>query len=108
MHKDCEKILFTEKQLKKRVREVAESVDATVQGKRPLVVGILKGSIIFYADFIRHLTAPVELDFMVVSSYGSGTVSSGKLKIKKDLDRDVKGRDVIIVEDIIDSGFTLD
>ncbi len=107
MHKDCEKILFTEKQLKKRVREVAESVDATVQGKRPLVVGILKGSIIFYADFIRHLTAPVELDFMVVSSYVSGTVSSGKLKIKKDLDRDVNGRDVIIVEDIIDSGFTL-
>lgn len=107
MHKDCEKILFTEKQLRSRVREVALEVDKRYQGKRPLVVGILKGSIIFYADFIRHLTAPVELDFMVVSSYGSGTVSSGKLNIKKDLDRDVRGRDVIIVEDIIDSGFTL-
>lgn len=107
MHKDLERILFSEKQLKDRVTEVAKEVDKTIQGKRPLVVGILKGSIIFYADFIRHLTAPIELDFMVVSSYGSGTVSSGKLKIKKDLDRDVKGRDVIIVEDIIDSGFTL-
>lgn len=107
MHKDCERILFTEKQLRERVKEIALRVDAALTGKRPLVVGILKGSIIFYADFIRHLTAPVELDFMVVSSYGSGTVSSGKLKIKKNLDREVKGRDVIIVEDIIDSGFTL-
>lgn len=107
MHKDLERILFSEKQLKERITQVAKEVDKTIQGKRPLVVGILKGSIIFYADFIRHLTAPIELDFMVVSSYGSGTVSSGKLKIKKDLDRDVKGRDVIIVEDIIDSGFTL-
>lgn len=107
MHKDLERILFSEKQLKERITQVAKEVDKIIQGKRPLVVGILKGSIIFYADFIRHLTAPIELDFMVVSSYGSGTVSSGKLKIKKDLDRDVKGRDVIIVEDIIDSGFTL-
>lgn len=107
MHQDCERILFSEEQLRGRVKEVAEEVDKLYVGKRPLCVGILKGGIIFYADFIRHLTAPVELDFMVVSSYGSGTVSSGKLKIKKDLDRDVRGRDVIIVEDIIDSGFTL-
>ncbi|MDE7181534.1 MAG: hypoxanthine phosphoribosyltransferase [Clostridia bacterium] len=107
MHKDCERILLTEEQLKARVKEVAEKVDKDFQGKRPLVVGILKGSIIFYADFIRFLSMPIELDFLAVSSYGSGAVSSGKLKIKKDLDRDVKGRDVIIVEDIIDSGFTL-
>ena len=107
MHPDCERIMLTEEQLKSRVREVALAVDAEYDGKRPLVVGILKGSIIFYADFIRFLTMPVELDFMVVSSYGSGVVSSGKLKIKKDLDRDVSGRDVIIVEVIIDSGFTL-
>ena len=107
MHPDCERIMLTEEQLKARVKEVALDVDREYDGKRPLVVGILKGSIIFYADFIRFLTMPVELDFMVVSSYGSGTVSSGKLKIKKDLDRDVAGRDVIIVEDIIDSGFTL-
>ena len=107
MHKDCERIMLTEEQLRTRVKEVALAVDARYQGKRPLVVGILKGSIIFYADFIRHLSCPVELDFMAVSSYGSGTVSSGKLNIKKDLDKDVRGRDVIIVEDIIDSGFTL-
>ena len=107
MHKDCERIMLTEEQLRERVKEVALQVDKAYEGKRPLVVGILKGSIIFYSDFIRHLTCPVELDFMVVSSYGSGTVSSGNLNIKKDLDRDVKGRDVIIVEDIIDSGFTL-
>lgn len=107
MHKDCERILLTEEQLRSRVKEVALEVDKVYQGRRPLVVGILKGSIIFYADFIRHLTCPVELDFMAVSAYGSGTVSSGKLTIKKDLDRDVKGRDVIVVEDIIDSGFTL-
>ncbi|HBN13136.1 MAG TPA: hypoxanthine phosphoribosyltransferase [Clostridiales bacterium] len=107
MHKDCERIMLTEEQLRTRVKEIAQEVDERYQGKRPLVVGILKGSIIFYSDFIRHLTCPVELDFMAVSSYGSGSVSSGKLKIKKDLDRDVKGRDVIVVEDIIDSGFTL-
>jgi len=99
--------MLSEEQLRTRVKEVALQVDEVYQGKRPLVVGILKGSIIFYSDFIRHLSMPVELDFMAVSSYGSGAVSSGKLKIKKDLDRDVKGRDVIIVEDIIDSGFTL-
>lgn len=107
IHPDCERVMLTEKQLRDRVKEVALEVDKDYDGKNPLVVGILKGSIIFYSDFIRHLTMPVELDFMAVSSYGSGAVSSGKLNIRKDLDRDVRGRDVIIVEDIIDSGFTL-
>lgn len=107
IHPDCERVMLTEEQLSERISKIAEEVDAAYAGKRPLVVGILKGSIIFYADLVRHLTMPVELDFMAVSSYGSGTVSSGKLKIKKDLDKDVKGKDVIIVEDIIDSGFTL-
>ncbi len=107
MHGDCEKILFDEDEIHRRVREVADEVNAEYAGKRALCVGILKGSIIFFADFVRLLSFPVELDFMSVSSYGGGAVSSEKLKIKKDLDGDVTGRDVIIVEDIIDSGFTL-
>lgn len=107
MHPDLQKILLTQDQIRARVSEVAGQVDRALSGKRPLAIGILKGSIIFYADFIRCLTMPLELDFMAVSSYGSGSTSSGKLKIKKDLDTDIKGRDVIVIEDIIDSGFTL-
>lgn len=107
MNRDCEKILFSEEQLKTRVAEIAAQVNDDFNGLRPLVVGILKGGVVFCTDFIRRLSIPVELDFMAVSSYGSGTQSSGYLTIKKDLDSDVRGREVIIVEDIIDSGFTL-
>lgn len=107
MHPDLQKILLTEQQIRERVTEVANQVNSALKGKRPVAIGILKGSIIFYADFIRCLSMPLELDFMAVSSYGSGSTSSGKLKIKKDLDGDVKGRDIIVIEDIIDSGFTL-
>ncbi len=107
MHKDCERVLITEEELRRRVEEVARAVSERYMGETPIVIGILKGSIIFFSDLIRHLDIPIQLDFMSVSSYGNGAASSGKLKIRKDIDSDVKGRDVILVEDIIDSGFTL-
>lgn len=107
MHQDCERIMFSEEQIKARVEEVAKQITKDYQGKRPLAISILKGSLIFFADLIRDIDLPMELDFMAVSSYGAGTTSSGQLKIKKDCDSDVRGRDVLIVEDILDSGFTL-
>ncbi len=107
MHQDCERILYTEEQLKARIEEIAIALNEDYRDKRPLVVGILKGSIIFYSDLIRKLTMPVELDFMAISSYGASTESTGQILIKKDLTADIKGKDVIIVEDIVDSGNTL-
>ena len=101
------KVLIDEENIAKKVKELGKQIEKDYAGKTPVVVAILKGSIIFYADLVRHINLPMRFDTMSVSSYGSGTVSSGKLKIKKDLDKDIKGLDVIIVEDIIDSGFTL-
>ena len=107
MHKDVEKIMIDENAIQVRVKELAKQLDKVYAGKNPIVICILKGSVIFYADLIRNMETPIELDFMAVSSYGAGTTSSGDLKIKKDLTADIKGRDVLIVEDIIDSGNTL-
>ena len=107
MHEALERILLTPEQLKKRTEEIAADLDRDYHDKFPIAVCILKGSVMFYADLIRCMDVPVEIEFMSVSSYGSGTVSSGELIIRKDLARDVRGRDVLIVEDIIDSGFTL-
>lgn len=107
MDKDCERILFTAEQLGVRINEIAEDITRDYSGKRPLVVGILKGSIIFYSDLIRKLDFPIELDFMAVSSYGASTESTGQILIKKDLSIDISGKDVLVVEDIVDSGNTL-
>lgn len=107
LHPDVERIMLTEKQIKSRVRAVARQLDKLYEGRTPVVVCILKGSTIFFADLIRNMKTAMTLDFMSVSSYGSGTKSTGTITVKKDLSTDIKGRDVLIVEDIIDSGNTL-
>ena len=107
MNQDLERIMITEEQIAGRVREVAVQLDKLYEGRRPVVVCILKGSVMFFSDLIRHMETPLELDFMAVSSYGCGTTSTGCLQVKKDLTTDIGGRDVLIVEDIIDSGNTL-
>jgi hypoxanthine phosphoribosyltransferase len=101
------KVLVTEEQIDAKVAELAAQIDAKYEGKDVLLIGVLKGAVMFMADLSRAIQIPVQMDWMAVSSYGSGTVSSGVVRILKDLDADVLGRHVIIVEDIIDSGLTL-
>jgi hypoxanthine phosphoribosyltransferase len=104
---EIEKVLLTREQIDERVREVAQQVAADYGNDDLLIVGVLKGAVMVMADFSRALPRHVEMDWMAVSSYGSGTKSSGVVRILKDLDRDITGRRVLIVEDIIDSGLTL-
>ena len=104
---DITQVLVTEEQIKNRVAELALEIDKKYAGKDLLLVGVLKGAVMFMADLSRAIEIPVQMDWMAVSSYGSGTVSSGVVRILKDLDADVLGRHVLIVEDIIDSGLTL-
>jgi len=107
MGSDLERVLLDEEQIQTRLAELAARIDADYAGLDPLLVGVLKGAVVVMADLTRHLRASVEVDWMAVSSYGSGTKSSGVVRILKDLDRDVTGRHVLIVEDIVDSGLTL-
>ena len=107
LDENIQEVLVSEKQLKKRIKEMAEEITRDYAGKAPLMVGILRGSVIFMADLVRQIDLPITMDFMVVSSYGAGTVSSGLVNIKKDLEEDIEGKDVIIVEDILDTGNTL-
>lgn len=104
---DIEKVLITREQIKTRCEELGKELKEKFDGKTPLVVGVLKGAVPFMADIIREMDSHVEIDFMDVSSYGNATISSGEVKIIKDLDTNVAGRDMLIVEDIIDSGRTL-
>jgi hypoxanthine phosphoribosyltransferase len=104
---DLEKVLVDEAQLDAKVRELAAAVDADYAGTDLLLVGVLKGAVMLMADLSRALAHPVEMDWMAVSSYGSGTKSSGVVRILKDLDRDITGKHVLVVEDILDSGLTL-
>ena len=105
--KEFDKVLISKEDIEKKVQEISKQISEDYKGLNPLFVCILKGSIFFTADLLRHVTTPAQIDFMVVSSYGSGTTSSGNLNIKKDLSVDIKGKHVIVVEDIIDSGNTL-
>lgn len=106
-HRDIERILVSEEQLKAKVAELGARISRDYAGKDLLMVSILKGSVVFMADLMRAVTIPCAIDFMVVSSYGSGTATSGLVKIIKDLDQDLSGKDLLIVEDILDTGVTL-
>jgi hypoxanthine phosphoribosyltransferase len=104
---DIESTLISADEIKDKIAELAATIDADYAGRELLLVGVLKGACMVMADLARALRSPVQLDFMAVSSYGSGTASSGVVRILKDLDRDITGKDVVVVEDIIDSGLTL-
>jgi hypoxanthine phosphoribosyltransferase len=104
---DVAEVILTEKQILERLDELAAQIDADYAGRDPLLIGVLKGAVVVMADLTRALHTPVEVDWMAVSSYGSGTRSSGVVRILKDLDRDIGERHVLVVEDIIDTGLTL-
>ena len=107
LDKDLDRVLFSEEELSRRVAELGAEITRDYAGKEPLLVGILRGSFVFMADLVRRIDLPCKVDFMAVSSYGAGTASSGQVKIVKDLSESVEGRDVIVIEDILDSGHTL-
>lgn len=107
LDQDIERVLFSQEQLQKRVAELGAAIDRDYRGKEPLLVSVLRGSFIFMADLMRSITLPCTVDFMAVSSYGKDTTSSGQVKIVKDLTDSIEGQDLIVVEDILDSGNTL-
>ena len=107
MKQDIERILFSEEQLKERIAALGAELTRDYEDKNPIFVGVLKGCFVFMADLLRNVGVYCTMDFMSVSSYGDGVTSTGAVKINKDLSRDIAGRHVIIVEDILDSGITL-
>ena len=107
MENMIEKVLITEEQLQARIRELGEELTREYEGKDPIVVGVLKGVVVFYADMVRQLKIPCQMDFMCISSY-SGTSTTGNMIVRKDVSADIKGRHVLILEDIFDTGNSLD
>ena len=106
-HENVEYVMLSEEQIVARTKELAAQLDKLYEGRTPVVICVLKGSVLFFSELIRNMKTTLTIDFMSVSSYGSGTTSTGELKVKQDLSTDIKGKDVLIVEDIIDSGNTL-
>jgi hypoxanthine phosphoribosyltransferase len=107
VHDDVSEVLLTEEQVQTRVRALGAQLSADYAGRSPVLVSVLKGSIVFLADLVRAMDVPLSVDLMEVSSYGSGTETSGQVRILKDLSGPIEGRDVVVVEDIIDTGLTL-
>ena len=107
MRNDIAKVLLTDEQIQNRVREMGKQIARDYEGKNPTMICILKGAIMFYTDLLRNMDIPLSMDFMAVSSYGNKTKSSGEVEIRKDLSTSIENKHVIIVEDIVDSGFTL-
>ncbi|MDO5661872.1 MAG: hypoxanthine phosphoribosyltransferase [Brachybacterium sp.] len=107
LHEDVERVLLTSDQIHERLAEMGAKITEDYAGRPPILVGVLKGAVMVMADLARQIDLTAEMDWMAVSSYGSGTKSSGVVRILKDLGTDISGRDVLIVEDIIDSGLTL-
>jgi hypoxanthine phosphoribosyltransferase len=105
--RDIERVLITEAEIQQKLRELGERITNDYAGREPLLIGVLKGAFVVMADLARHIRLPVETDFMAVASYGAATKTSGVVRILKDLDHDLEGRDVLLVEDIVDSGLTL-
>ena len=108
MLNDVQEILLSEEKIALKTKELGKAISEEYKGKELLVIGVLKGSVIFVSDLVRNISIPCEMDFMSVSSYGSSSESSGVVRILKDLDNSIEGKDVIIAEDIIDSGITLE
>ena len=107
MNNDILEILLSEEEIRDRVREIGAQITKDYAGKTPFFLGVLKGCFVFMSDLVRNVDLPCSMDFMAVSSYGRGTSTTGAVRITKDLSRDIEGKDVIIVEDILDSGVTL-